>query len=391
MSVVKPSILLCDDTPANLVALEAVLSDLDCDVKCASSGNDALKLLLRQDFSLLLLDVQMPGMDGYEVARYARNNPSTREVPIIFLTALYQTEENVLRGYGSGAVDFLVKPINQTVLRSKVRVFLDLHLARLRLADTLVELDKARIEAERASRSKSQFVANMSHELKTPLNAIIGFGELLQEDGLEEGATLSPKQREFVGHMVSSGRHLLTLMNDILDLSRIEAGRIDLRRELVAVADVLDAARETVRPLALKRGIHLESDVPDSLPKIELDPVRITQVLYNLLSNGIKFTPKGGTVQLRAGSSGGNVTIAVEDSGIGISPADQKRLFREFERIEPAVGPRSEGTGLGLALVKRLVELHSGTVQVTSELGHGSTFVVTLPTSHPPAPAASRS
>jgi signal transduction histidine kinase len=390
MSVVRPSILLCDDTPANLVALEAVLADLDCDVKCASSGNEALKLLLKHDFSLLLLDVQMPGMDGYEVARYARNNPSTREVPIIFLTALYQTEENVLRGYGSGAVDFLVKPFNQTVLRSKVRVFLDLHLARLRLADTLVELDKARIEAERASRSKSQFVANMSHELKTPLNAIIGFGELLQEEGLAEvGATLTPKQREFVGHMVSSGRHLLTLMNDILDLSRIEAGRIDLRRELVAVADVLDAARETVRPLALKRGITLESDVPDSLPKIELDPVRITQVLYNLLSNGIKFTPKGGTVQLRAGASNNTVTIAVEDSGIGISPADQKRLFREFERIDPAVGPRSEGTGLGLALVKRLVELHSGTVQVKSELGHGSTFVVTLPTPSS-APAANR-
>jgi signal transduction histidine kinase len=382
MSLVKPSILLCDDTPANLVALEALLSDLDCDLKCASSGNEALKLLLKHDFSVLLLDVQMPGMDGYEVARHARDNPNTREVPIIFLTAMYQTEESVLRGYGSGAVDYLIKPINQTVLRSKVRVFLDLHLARLRLADTLIQLEKARLEAERASRSKSQFVANMSHELKTPLNAIIGFGELLQDGaGGGEGASLTPKQREFVGHMVSSGRHLLTLMNDILDLSRIEAGRIDLRREVVAIADVLEAARETVRPLALKRGITLESNVPDSLPKLELDPVRITQVLYNLLSNGIKFTPQGGRVQLSAGECDGGVTISVEDSGIGISPADQKRLFREFERIEPAVGiPRSEGTGLGLALVKRLVELHSGTVKVTSEPGHGSTFVVTLPT-----------
>jgi signal transduction histidine kinase len=394
MSVVKPGILLCDDTPANLVALQALLSDLDCDLKSASSGNDALKLLLKHDFALILLDVQMPGMDGYEVARHARNNPKTRDVPIIFLTALYQTEENVLRGYGSGAVDFLVKPINQTVLRSKVRVFLDLYLARLRLADTLVELDKARLEAERASRSKSQFVANMSHELKTPLNAIIGFGELLQDEGVGgQGASLNPKQREFVGHMVASGRHLLTLMNDILDLSRIEAGRIDLRREVVAIADVLQAARETVRPLALKRGIQLESNVPDSLPDLELDPVRITQVLYNLLSNSIKFTPQGGRVQLSAGACEGGVTISVEDSGIGISADDQKRLFREFERIEPSAGPRAEGTGLGLALVKRLVELHSGTVQVTSEPGRGSTFVVTLPTPtnrlHPENPTGS--
>jgi signal transduction histidine kinase len=377
MSGSRPSVLLCDDTPANLIALEALLSDLDCDLRCASSGNEALKWLLKDEFALLLLDVQMPGMDGYEVARYARENPHTREVPIIFLTATYQTEENVLRGYGSGAVDFLVKPINQTVLRSKVRVFLDLHVARLRLAETLVELDKARIEAERASRSKSQFVANMSHELKTPLNAIIGFGELLEEG--EAGSTLSPKQREFIGHMVSSGKHLVTLMNDILDLSRIEAGRIDLRRESVAVSAVLDAARETVRPLAMKREIALDAEFPPGLPSLEVDPVRITQVLYNLLSNGIKFTPKGGRVRLRAAVEGQSLLIAVEDTGIGISAADQKRLFREFERIEPAAGPRPEGTGLGLALVKRLVELHGGSVRVSSELGKGSTFVVCLP------------
>jgi signal transduction histidine kinase len=381
----RPSVLLCDDTPANLIALEALLSDLDCNLRSASSGNEALKWLLKDEFALLLLDVQMPGMDGYEVARYAREHPQTREVPIIFLTATYQTEEDVLRGYGSGAVDFLVKPINQTVLRSKVRVFLDLHVARLRLAETLVELDKARIVAESASRSKSQFVANMSHELKTPLNAIIGFGELL-EDG-ETGQTLSPKQREFIGHMVSSGRHLVSLMNDILDLSRIEAGRIDLRRETIAVEAVLDAARETVRPLALKREITLESEVEPGLPTLEVDPVRITQVLYNLLSNGIKFTPKGGRVRLRAQRAGDDVLIAVEDTGVGISAADQKRLFREFERIEPAAGPRPEGTGLGLALVKRLIELHGGTVRVESELGKGSTFEVALPiATETPAP-----
>ncbi len=377
MSVAKPSVLLCDDTPANLVALEALLADMDCDIKSVSSGNDALKMLLKHEFALLLLDVQMPGMDGYEVARYARQNPATREVPIIFLTALYQTEEDVLRGYGSGAVDFLVKPINQTVLRSKVRVFLELHTARLRLADTLAELDQARRKAEQASKSKSQFVANMPHEFKTPLTAIIGFGELLEEG--EEGATLSPKQREFVGHMVSSGRHLVSLMNDILDLSRIEAGRIDLRRELVSVRDVLDGARDTVRPLADKRSIVLDSEVAESLPRISIDPVRITQVLYNLLSNGIKFTPPGGRVRLRASTLGNAVTIAVEDSGIGISATDQKRLFREFERIEPTASRGAEGTGLGLALVKRLVELHGGTIAVQSEPGRGSTFTVTLP------------
>ncbi|HEY0706498.1 MAG TPA: hybrid sensor histidine kinase/response regulator [Polyangia bacterium] len=383
MSFVKPSILICDDTPANLIALRALLEDMDCNLVAVSSGNDALKALLKHEFALILLDVQMPEMDGYEVARYARDNPSTHDVPIIFLTAMYQTEENVLRGYGSGAVDFLVKPINQTVLRSKVRVFLDLHIARLRLAETLVELDKARIQAENASRSKSQFVANMSHELKTPLNAIIGFGELL-EDG-DAGEPLTPKQREFVGHMVASGKHLVTLMNDILDLSRIEAGRIDLRRESHAVGGILGDAIETVRPFAQKRGVSLDTRIAEDLPPLSIDRVRFTQVLFNLLSNGIKFTPAGGTVRLSAQLTGPNLEIAVEDTGIGISPADQKRLFREFERIEPSQGPRQEGTGLGLALVKRLMELHGGSVRVESEVGQGSVFTVAFPLDAPNA------
>jgi signal transduction histidine kinase len=205
----------------------------------------------------------------------------------------------------------------------------------------------------------------MSHELKTPLNAIIGFGELL-EDG-DAGEPLTPKQREFVGHMVASGKHLVTLMNDILDLSRIEAGRIDLRRETLAIGGILGDALETVRPFAQKRGVILASNIAEDLPALSIDRVRFTQVLFNLLSNGIKFTPAGGTIRLNATLAGPGLEIAVEDTGIGISP------------IEPSQGPRQEGTGLGLALVKRLMELHGGSVRVDSEVARGSVFTVTFP------------
>ena len=227
------NVLLVDDHEENLIALEAVLGDLDCGLVRARSGNEALRCLLKQKFAVMLLDVQMPEMDGYEVARYARDNPNTREVPIIFLTAANQTEAAMLRGYGSGAVDYLLKPFNPSVLRSKVRVFLELASSRQRLAATMRELEQARQEAERASRFKSQFLANMSHELRTPLNAIIGFGELLED---EQSGDLSAQQAEFVRHIVASGKHLVALMNDILDLARIEAGRVEIRRERVATA-----------------------------------------------------------------------------------------------------------------------------------------------------------
>jgi signal transduction histidine kinase len=377
MTDVRPSVLLVDDNEANLTALEALLGDMGCDFVRARSGNDALRQLLKHNFAVMLLDVQMPEMDGYEVARYARENPRTWDVPIIFLTALHQSEDNVLRGYGSGAVDFLLKPLNPGILRSKLRVFLDLYLSRQRLAATLEDLQKARLEAERGSRFKSQFLANMSHELRTPLNAIIGFADLLEE-GIE-GPPLGPKQREFLQHIVHSGRHLVTLIDDILDLSRIEAGRIDLRCERVAVDALVESARAIVGPMASKQKVELEVHVAAGLPPLHADPVRIKQVLYNLLSNGIKFTPAGGKVRLSIQPRGEQLIIAVTDTGVGIRTQDQGRLFREFERIDSVSGPKPEGTGLGLALTKKLVELHGGTIAVASALGAGSTFTVTLP------------
>jgi signal transduction histidine kinase/chemotaxis methyl-accepting protein methylase len=375
------NVLLVDDHEENLIALEAVLGDLGCGLVRARSGNEALRCLLKHKFAVMLLDVQMPEMDGYEVARYARDNPHTREVPIIFLTAANQTEAAMLRGYGSGAVDYLLKPFNPSVLRSKVRVFLELAHSRQRLAMTMRELEQARHEAERASQFKSQFLANMSHELRTPLNAIIGFGELLED---QQSGSLTSQQAEFVQHIVGSGKHLVALMNDILDLARIEAGRVEIRRERVVTAPLIESARDIVRPMAVKKGIDLVCNLDGPLPDAQLDPVRVKQILYNLLSNGIKFTPAPGQVRLRASADDHELVLAVQDTGIGIRADDQARLFQEFERIDPERGPKQEGTGLGLALTKKLVELHGGSIELTSEPGKGSTFLVRLPLVPPP-------
>ncbi|HSS37894.1 MAG TPA: ATP-binding protein, partial [Polyangia bacterium] len=237
-----------------------------------------------------------------------------------------------------------------------------------------------KIRAESANQAKSEFLANMSHELRTPLNAVIGFSELLEQ---EIFGTLNDKQRTYVSNVLVSGRHLLQLVNDILDISKVEAGRMDLAYERTPIGSVVDVVRGVIGALVAKRGISLEVEVPPDLPDVYVDPGRIKQVLYNLISNAIKFTARGGVVRLTVRSDARNLVVSVADTGIGIAPGDLPRLFREFEQLAQPNGVRPEGTGLGLALTRRLVELHGGRVEVESELGRGSTFSVHLPLRSP--------
>jgi signal transduction histidine kinase len=235
--------------------------------------------------------------------------------------------------------------------------------------------DKSR-QIEAANRHKSEFLANMSHELRTPLNAIIGFSEVLGERLFGE---LNEKQAEYTEDILSSGRHLLSLINEILDLSKVEAGRMELELTTFDLPLAIDNARTFVRERATKHGINLDVTVDEGLGEYVGDERKIKQILLNLLSNAVKFTPQGGRIGINARQVDGSVEISVSDTGIGIAPEDQPKIFEEFRQVGADYAHKVEGTGLGLTLAKKFVELHGGKIWVTSELGNGSTFSFTLP------------
>jgi signal transduction histidine kinase len=234
--------------------------------------------------------------------------------------------------------------------------------------------DKGR-QLEVASRHKSEFLANMSHELRTPLNAILGFSEVLADRLFGE---INDKQAEYLRDILESGRHLLSLINDILDLSKIEAGRMELEPTEFDLPGAIENALTLVRERAGRRGITLVREVDTRVGTIRGDERKVKQIVLNLLSNAIKFTPEGGRIDVRAGVSGGAVEVSVSDTGVGIAPEDQATVFEEFRQVGTA-DKKVEGTGLGLALCRKFVELHGGRIRVTSRLGHGSTFTFTLP------------
>ena len=239
------------------------------------------------------------------------------------------------------------------------------------------ELREINVKLETASRHKSEFLANMSHELRTPLNAIIGFSQILSDESLRD---LGPEERrEFLGNILASGRHLLGLINEILDLSKIEAGKMTLGPEWFSVQDALEEVLQTLKPLATKKGILIEVTFDPHLSTFNADAVKFKQILYNLLSNAIKFTPEGGNVYVRASATEEWAEFSVRDTGIGIRPEDQERIFQEFQHVDMSAERQHEGTGLGLTLAKKFVEMHGGRIWVESEVGTGSTFTFTLP------------
>ncbi len=369
------SILVVDDDEAQREVFVLVLTAAGFDVRAATGGEEALAFAIARPPALVLADVQMPGLDGPALCRRIRAEPGLERTLVILASGARTTSDEQAEGLESGADGYVALPVSNRELVARVRSMLRVHRA-----------EAARAAAEGASRAKSAFLASVSHELRTPLNAIIGFSDLLLEG---HAGPLLPLQREYLTDVAASGRHLLALVDDVLDLAKIEAGRVELDWAPVRLEDLARSAAGALRPLALAQQVSLVLDVPGALPRLVADPVRLTQILYNLLSNALKFTPAGGRVTLRAAAAAGGVVLTVEDTGVGIAPGDATRLFHEFERVRPSDGHGPEGTGLGLALTKRLVELHCGTIRVDSAPGHGSSFQVSLPCRPPDAPPLS--
>ncbi len=238
------------------------------------------------------------------------------------------------------------------------------------------ELERAREAAESASQAKTMFLANISHELRTPLNAVIGLADLLLIEG---GEPVTARQRQYLEGVAQSGRHLLAMVDDVLDLAKIEAGKHSLALGHVGPATAIEEAVALLKPLANHRGVALIAEVDPHVPELRADPLRFKQILYNLISNAVKFTDRDGKVRVSALADSRGVAIRVADTGIGIAPENITRLFRAFEQLDLPTGQRPVGTGLGLALTKRLVDMHGGTIDVVSRLGAGTTFTVRLP------------
>lgn len=558
MGAIKPAkILMVDDRAENLLALEAILEPiserLNFELIRADSGEGALRHLLHGDFALILMDVQMPGLDGFQTAVLIKERELSRHIPIIFITAISTDERYVFQGYSAGAVDYISKPFDPDVLKSKVAVFVELYqkneqvkrqqealhrieqheaerkriqreselrdkyhqdlaasearLARFKQtldatldcvfifdAETLKftyvnqgatrqfgysqeefrdmtvmdiensetgaeEIEKgfrrivaplvegredsllfqkiarrkdqqaipvevflqymnspetgsnarfvaivrdittrkkmedslilAKDQAEAANRAKSEFISSVSHELRTPLNAIIGFSKLLLNPRI---GPLNEDQGIYVQDVVHSAEHLMQLINDLLDLSKIEAGKLALDPSPVCLADIITSSLTIVREKARQHDLNLHAEISSEImeyPPVLVDARKVKQILFNLLSNAAKFTRDGGEIvvgaelQSREPDGDGDILqhalISVCDTGIGIAEDQQQRIFGAFEQVDNSYSKQQQGTGLGLALTKRLVELHGGQVHVKSVLGEGSTFSFQLP------------
>ena len=421
----KVNILLVDDQPARLLTYQSVLSELGQNLVSARSGIEALEKLMRDEFAVVLLDVSMPEMDGFEAARLIHEHPRFERTPIIFVTGVHMSELDRLKGYKVGAVDYVSIPVVPEILRSKVAVLVELYCKRrelralnrnlaeanerLAMANTALQAEKTRelealnvslqqanAELERANaalqgevtvrsraedalrqadRHKDEFLAMLAHELRNPLAPIRNAVHLMRMKPLQDPQMCLA--RDVIERQLSQ---LTRLVDDLLDVSRITRGKINLTRQPLKVSELIARAVETVEPIIQGRSQVLTVELPEQPPVVDGDCMRLTQAIANVLGNAAKYTDAGGSIVLQVCARARDVEIRVRDTGIGIPAEVLPKIFDLFTQLDQRMERPQSGLGIGLALVRRLVEMHGGSVSAHSEgAGRGSEFVICLP------------
>ncbi|WP_411278864.1 response regulator [Gemmatimonas sp.] len=396
-TVDKVNILLVDDQPGKLLAYEAMLSELGENLIKASSGREALEHLLKTDITLVLMDVSMPELDGFELAEIIRQHPRYQKTAIIFVSAVHLSDLDRLKGYETGAVDYVSVPVVPELLRAKVAVFAELYRKTREAERLTVELERrvaertAELEASvarqmeladqllDADRRKDEFLALLAHELRNPLAPIRNAASIMHMKGLHDPELIWCHEV-----IERQAKQLTRLVDDLLDVSRITQGKIRLRTEQLDLRHVVQDAVESSRTLIDEMGHELTVEMPDTPLLVRGDPARLTQVVANLLNNAAKYQLENGTIAVQIAHDGTDSVIVVRDRGIGISREAMPRIFDLFAQGERVPDRAAGGLGIGLSLVKQMVELHGGTVRAESSgVGQGSAFVV-----HIPAPTA---
>ncbi len=382
----KFNILIVDDRSENLITLESIIESQELNIIKAISGNEALAVVLEHNISLVLMDVQMPGMDGFETAELMRGSERTKNIPIIFITATYRQPKQIFRGYESGAVDYLYKPLDRKILQSKIRAYIEffkqkheLEITTRQLKKTLEEVDLAKRAAEEATIAKSSFLASMSHEIRTPLNGIIGMTDLILMD-----SELPEHYYEHLTDIKQSSESLLEIINEILDVSKIEADKLELEHIDFSLRDVIGKVVRLLSVKTFQKSLeficHCPPDIMDNLVG---DPTRIRQIMINLLGNAVKFTETGritiSVKQVEKNEKIVRLEFSICDTGIGISEDKLPKLFTSFSQADKSTTRTHGGTGLGLSISKKLVEMMGGAIFAESTPGEGSCFTFTLP------------